>query len=87
MHSSPTEIRQDNFGPISWTEQVRGLRNVKHDQVKCHDVRDSFDQKRSVISYSPMAGNMANLFSKALIVEHFARRRAAINVEYIDDAS
>lgn len=34
-----TAIFQDNLGTISWTEDVQGLRKVKHVGIKYHYVR------------------------------------------------
>ena len=36
---SPTVVYQDNLGTISWTDNVQGLRKVKHIGVKYHYVR------------------------------------------------
>lgn len=74
--STPRLILQENLGSVSWTSQVKGLRNVKHVNVKYHYVRGSLEQNRSEVCYTPMAENLADPLAKVLVGQTFEKLRA-----------
>ena len=45
FQSQPTVVHQDNLGTISSTNEVQGLRKVKHIGIRYHYVRDAVDSK------------------------------------------
>lgn len=41
----PTVVNQYNLGAISRNEEVQGVKNVKHERIKFHYVREMFKKK------------------------------------------
>lgn len=69
-------VNQDNLRAISWTENIRVLKNVKHVAI-C----DLVDKACFAVIYTPSAETLVDLFTEALLGEHFERLRTATNVE------
>ena len=55
--SGPTHIYRDNLGAIAWTQEVQGLRKVKHIGIKYHYYREPVASKEVTIEYVPSAHN------------------------------
>ena len=77
---SPTVIYQDNLGTISWTDNVQGLRKVKHIGVKYHYVRSKVDDKTVKVLYRSSAENKADSLTKILGGDQFKTHRDEIGV-------
>lgn len=80
IDSSPTEIKQDNLGSISWTKGVNGLRNVKHVGIKYHAVRDAVESNIVRVEYVPSPENRSDSLTKVIIGDEFAKHRAWLGV-------
>lgn len=76
----PTVVNQDNLGTISWTEEVQGLRNVKHMGIKYHYVRELVSKKRIIVNYTPSKDNRADSLTKVLIGDSFLVHRSLLGV-------
>ena len=71
----PTVIYQDNLGTIRWTEDVQGLRKVKHIGIRYHFVRDAVEDKDVTVVYTESAKNRADSLTKILPGEPFGIHR------------
>ena len=74
--TEPTTVYQDNLGSISWTEDVQGIRRVKHVGTKYHFVRDNIESKGVVVKYTPSHLNRSDSLTKVLISEDYSRHRS-----------
>lgn len=77
---SPTTVLQDNLGTISWTEEMQGLRKVKHIGVKYHYVRDTVDSETVQVSHTPSSENRADSLTKVLVGEDYKKHRVWLGV-------
>lgn len=76
-----TAIMQDNLGAISWTEDVQGLRRVKHVGLRYHFVRDMVSNGKVEIVYTPTDQNRADAMTKILGKEmHSIHRRFVVTL-------
>lgn len=64
--NSETVIKQENLGIISRTEEVKGLRKIKHVVIKYYYVRDQISNKSFKVIYSPLDKNRADYRTKIL---------------------
>lgn len=78
---SPSVIHQDNLGTITWTEQVQGLRKVKHIGIKYHYVRECVQGGHVEIKYCPSSENRADSLTKALTGKQFEQHREWLHCE------
>lgn len=80
MQSEPTELNQDNLGTISWTEEVQGMRRVKHIGVKYHYVRDVVNS--GAVQVQPVASedNRSDSLTKVLVGEEYKIHRNWLGV-------
>ena len=78
--TKPTNVYQDNLGTISWTEEVQGLRNVKHVGIKYHYVREMVVNKAVEVIYTPSEKNCSDSFTKVLIGTTFQIHRGHLGV-------
>ena len=78
--TEPTTVYQDNLGSISWTEDVQGIRRVKHVGTKYHFVRDNIESKGVVVKYTPSHLNRSDSLTKVLISEDYSRHRSWLGV-------
>ena len=75
-----TTVLQDNLGAISWTQDVQGLRRVKHVGIKYHYVRDSIENKDAEVKFTPSNQNHSDSLTKTLIGEECYRHRTSLGV-------
>jgi len=80
LNRKTIDLKQDNLGTISWTEEVNGLRKVKHIGIKYHVVRDTVESKIINVGYTPSSLNRADGFTKVLIGDEFLKHRKWIGV-------
>lgn len=73
--SGETLIRQETFGAIRWTEDVQGLRNVKHVGIKYHFVRSMVESGTVNIDFTSLATNRTDSLTKILGSEMHAVHR------------
>ena len=76
--SAPTTVHQDNLGTITWTNEVQGLRKVKHIGIRYHYVRDAVDSKSIQVQYIPSAENKADGLTKVLVMSAFENFRSSL---------
>lgn len=70
-----TVIFQDNLGFILWTEEVQGLRKVKHVDIRYHYVRTEVENKIIAVEYTSSTSNRADSLTKALVGTTFNQHR------------
>lgn len=75
----PTVVHQDNLGTISWTNEVQGLRKVKHIGIRYHYVRDAVDARAIEVEYVPSTENKADGLTKVLVTSPFKMFRRQLN--------
>lgn len=80
LDDKPTKMRQDNLGTISWTEDINGLRKVKHVGIKYHYDRESVDSKVVEVGYTPSSENRSDSLTKVLIGAEFEKHRSCLSV-------
>lgn len=80
IDNEPTQVLQDNLGSISWTEEVNGLRKVKHVGIKYHFVRENVDSKVISIMFTPSSDNRSDSLTKVLIGSEFEKHRTWLGV-------
>lgn len=76
----PTQVLQDNLGSISWTEDINGLRKVKHVGIKYHFVRDCVESKIVKVGYTPSPDNRSDSLTKVVIGADFIKHRLWLGV-------
>ena len=64
---------QDNLGTIRWTEDVQGLRKVKHIGMRYHYVRDAVDTRNVAVQYTESEHNRADMLTKILTGDPFVQ--------------
>ena len=72
---SETVIYQDNLGTIRWTDDVQGLRKVKHIGIRYNYVRDAVDGHHIALEYVPTDKNRADSLTKILLAASFEMHR------------
>ena len=77
----PTTVFQDNLGAIAWTDEVQGLRRVKHVGIRYHFVRGSVERREVEIVYTPSAENKADSLTKVLAGQLHDVHRRYLGVE------
>lgn len=75
FQASLATIYQDNLGSINYAEHIKGLRKVKHLDIKYFYVRESVELKHVVVRYIPSDRNRADSLTKILIGEVFENHR------------
>ena len=76
----PTKIYQDNLGTIQWTSEVQGLRKVKHVGIRYNFVKETVEEKKVEILYTPSQEKLADSLTKSLIGSAFASHREKLHV-------
>lgn len=77
---SPTTVLQDNLGTITWTQDVQGLRRVKHVGLRYHFVREMVDNMAIKVVYVPSDKNKADSLTKVLGPQLHAMHRQFLAV-------
>ena len=78
--SNPTTVYQDNLGAIRWTEEVQGLRNVKHVVLRYQFVRESVETRQVEVVHTSSATNWFDSLTKALVSDTFELHRQMLGV-------
>ena len=63
--AAPTIVHQDILGAICWTNEVQGLRKVKHIGIRYHNLRDAVDSKTVRVQYIASTENKADGLTKS----------------------
>lgn len=74
----PTIVHQDNLGAIYWTNEVQGLRKVKHIGIRYHYVRDAVEEKSVEVKYTPSNENKADGLTKVLVSSSFEAFKSVV---------
>lgn len=77
---APTSVLQDNLGTITWTQDVQGLRRVKHVGLRYHFVREMVDNMDIKVIYTPSDKNKADSLTKILGPQMHAIHRRNLSV-------
>jgi len=80
QQSGPTQILQDNLGAISWTQEVQGLRKVKHVGIRYNYVKEAVQTMQVEVKHIPSSENRADSLTKALVGSSFVQHREYLNV-------
>ena len=75
-----TPTFQDNLGAIAWTQEVQGLRKVKHVRLRYHFVKEAVSRRDVEVLYTPSLDNKADTFTKATGGSLFNAQRIALKV-------
>ena len=76
--AAPTIMHQDNLGEICWTNEVQGLREVKHIGIRYHYVRNAVDSKTVRVQYIASTENKADGLTKVLVIADFENFRSGL---------
>lgn len=71
----PTPVRQDNLCTIEWTEELQGIRNVKHVSLRYNFVKENVQRKDIEVFYTPFLENKADSMMKGLGGSRFTSHR------------
>ena len=78
--SKPTIVYQDNLGTIRWTDEVQGLRKVKHVGIRYQFVKQAVDERHVQVLYTPSESNRADSLTKILAGQSFEAHRSFLHV-------
>ncbi len=78
--SQPVELRSDNKGAISLTENSKFHRKTKHIKVRWHWIREKVERKEIAISFISTKEMLADGLTKALIPKIFKDFRRLIEM-------
>lgn len=76
----PTCVYQDNLGTIRWTDEVQGLRKVKHVGIRYHSVKETVEHQSVQVLYTPSQENKADSLTKALVGSSFEKHCQLLHV-------
>ena len=76
--SDPTVLHQDNLGAIIFTNELQGVRKVKHIGIRYHYVRDVVDSKALQVQYFASTDNKADGLTKVLVTDVFKKVRKGL---------
>lgn len=65
--TEPTKVLKNNLRLISCTENVNGLRKVKHVGINENFVRENVDSKNITIMLTPSSDNRSDSLTKVFI--------------------
>lgn len=71
-----TVIHQDNFGSIRWTEDLQGLRKVKHVGLRYHYLRQYVPDGSIKVAYTSADKNRDESLTKSLVKERHSVHRS-----------
>ena len=80
LPSQPVDLRADNKGAISLTENPEFHRKTKHIEVRWHWIREKVERKEIAISYIPTKEMRADGLTKALSPKMFKDFRKMIGM-------
>lgn len=78
--NNSTKVYQENVGTSSWTEDVQGLRKVKHVGNKYNYVRDIVEYRTSAVEYVESANRLADTLTKALVGHSYDQHRKCLGM-------
>ncbi len=80
LPSQPVDLRADNKGAISLTENPEFHRKTKHIEVRWHWIREKVERKEIAISYISTKEMLADGLTKALSPKIFKDFRRMIGM-------
>lgn len=76
----PTKVYQDNLGAIRWTEEVQGLRKVKHVGLCYNFVKEAVQNQDVRVLYTASVKNKDDSLTKVLAESSFDYHRSLLMV-------
>jgi transposase InsO family protein len=78
--NEPTTLFADNNGAICLSEDPYFHARVKHIHVRHHYIREKVSEKHVKLQYVHTSNNVADIFTKALTLQPFAKHRSLLGV-------
>jgi KUP system potassium uptake protein len=82
--AEPVTIYEDNQSAICIARNPRSHNKTKHVDIKYHYVRDKVQDATTEVQYCPTNGMIADVLTKGLTHERFARLHALAGVKQSD---
>jgi len=71
---------QDKLGAISWTEEVQGIRKLKHVSIRYKFVKEALQTMRVEVKHILPSENRVDSLTKALVSSLFVQHREYLSV-------
>ena len=78
-----TNVYCDNQAAISQVQQPKHYSRAKHIDIRYHFIRDTLSQRETKLSYVRSDNNIADILTKVLSKDKFARHKQALGVIHL----
>ena len=86
LKTVPSTMYLDNQGAVALCQHPTSHKGTKHIEVRHLNVREYVDKRKLAIKSISSDSNTADVLTKALAIDKFARFRDELGVKDVDDA-